>query len=94
MEEERVISYYEHEHEMARMERMVTRLVKVVIVAIIAVCVMCVATLYFWNQYDHVGEDYEYSYNQDGLGVNIIGTHNEVSNGAESSDKTESSEEN
>lgn len=87
MEEEKVISYYEHEHEMARMERMVVRLVKVVIFCIIAICVICVANLYFWNQYEYVGEEStSFSYNQDGLGVNIIGTHNEVDNGSKADD--------
>lgn len=89
MEETRVISYYDHEHEMARMERMIKRLTQIIIICVALIFASNALWLYYWNQYDYeyVGaEENTYSYNQDGVGVNIIGTHNEVANGAETND--------
>lgn len=91
---EEKVPYIAHEAEVARLERTIKRLTVIIIIAVALIFASNAMWLYCWNQYDYVGEDYEYSYNQDGLGVNIIGTHNEVSNGAETGDKTQSSEEN
>jgi len=90
--EERSVSQFTHEADMARLERTIKRLTIIIIICIAFIFATNALWLYWWNQYDYVGEDYEYSYNQDGLGVNIIGAHNEVDNGAKTDDKAQSSE--
>ena len=44
------------------------------------------AWLEAWQAYDYTSEDKVYTYQQDGNGVNIVGSSNEVNNGAESND--------
>lgn len=76
------VPYIAHEAEVARLERMIKRLVQVIIICIALMFVSNALWLYYWNQYEYVGE--ETSVTQDGLGVNIIGAYNEVNDGAES----------
>lgn len=82
---EEKVPYIVHEGEVARLERTIKRLIVVIIVSIGLMFATNAMWLYMWNQYDYVGEE-TYSYDQDGAGVNIIGTDNEVNNGAAPSD--------
>lgn len=92
MEEKEInVPYIVHESEMARLERTIKRLTQIILICIALIFASNMVWLYYWNQYDYVGEE-SYVYDQDGLGVNIIGTHNEVRNGADSNSKTEESE--
>lgn len=57
-----------------------------IIAIIIAICLGAIATAsvhFGWLWYESQFETYEYSYEQDGEGTNIIGNDNEVDNGAE-----------
>ncbi len=78
---EEKVPYIAHEAEVARLERTIKRLTQIIIICIALIFATNVVWLYYWNQYEYVGEE-TYTYDQDGLGVNIIGTHNEVENGA------------
>lgn len=77
---EEKVPYIVHEGEVARLERTIKRLFVIVITAITLLFVSNLLWLYAWCQYDYVG-DQTYTYDQDGEGVNIIGTDNEVENG-------------
>ena len=85
---EEKVPYIAHEAEVARLERTIKRLTVIIILAVALIFASNAMWLYFFNQYDIVGEDY--SYTQDGLGVNIIGAYNEVNDGAEANDPQES----
>ena len=77
------VPYIAHESSMARMERQVKRLWIAVLVAVsVAVCGM-LAIHAGWLYYESQFETFEYSYEQDGSGTNIIGDGNDVTNGAE-----------
>ena len=73
------VPYIVHESSMARMERQIKRLWIVLLVSI----AMIVATNAAWLVYEVQFETFEYSYEQDGSGTNIIGDGNDVDNGAE-----------
>jgi len=79
--EEKSIPYIAHEAEVARMERTIKRLVEIIIICVCLIFASNAMWLYYWNQYDYVGD--ETTVTQDGLGVNIIGAHNEVNDGAD-----------
>lgn len=77
------VPYIVHESSMARMERQIKRLwIALVVCITIAVCGM-IAVHAGWLYYESQFETYEYSYEQDGSGTNIIGDGNDVNNGAE-----------
>lgn len=81
------VPYIVYEGAQARHERTIKRLIIIIIIAISMLFASNAIWLYVWSQYDTV----EYDYTQDGRGVNIIGSENEVrQNGAE----TESASEN
>ena len=81
------VPYIVYEGAQARHERTIKRLLIIIIIAISMLFASNAIWLYVWSQYDTV----EYDYTQDGRGVNIIGSENEVrQNGAE----TESASEN
>lgn len=75
------IPYIAHEAEVARLERTIKRLTQIIIICVALIFASNALWLYYWNQYEYVGE--ETTVTQDGLGVNIIGAHNEVNDGAE-----------
>lgn len=77
---EEKIPYIAHEAEVARLERTIKRLTQIIIICIALIFATNALWLYYWNQYEYV--DDETTVTQDGLGVNIIGTNNEVDNGA------------
>ena len=79
---EEKVPYIAHEAEVARLERTIKRLTQIIILCLALLFATIAIWLYYWNQYEYVGEDYDYSYSQDGLGVNIIGANNEVDNGS------------
>lgn len=83
--EEKSVPYIAHEAEVARLERTIKRLTQIIVICIALIFATNALWLYYWNQYEYVDEE-SYSYNQDGLGVNIIGTHNEVDNGSKADD--------
>lgn len=62
------VPYIVHEAEIARQERHIKRLWIALIVAIVACVAITGGFLWYLNQYDFT------SYEQDGQGVNIIGT--------------------
>lgn len=80
------IPYIAYEAEMARLERTIKRLTQIIVLCVALIFATNAIWLYYWNQYEYVDEDCEYSYSQDGLGVNIIGAHNEVDNGSKADD--------
>lgn len=82
---EEKVPYIVHEGEVARLERIIKRLVVIATLAVVMIFATNAVWLYAWNQYEYVGEQ-SYSYDQDGAGVNIIGTDNEVRNGSTPSD--------
>lgn len=88
MEENNSVPYIAHEAEVARQERTIKRLTQIIIICVAIIFATNALWLYFWNQYEYVGE--ETSVTQDGLGVNIIGAYNEVNDGSESNGQTES----
>lgn len=88
MEENANVPYIAHEAEVARLERTISRLARIIIICVALIFASNALWLYFWNQYEYVGE--ETSVTQDGLGVNIIGAYNEVNDGSESDGQTES----
>lgn len=90
--EERSVPYIAYESEMARHERTIKRLTQIIIICVALIFATNLIWLYYWNQYDYVGEE-SYVYDQDGLGVNIIGANNEVANGAKTCDNSEASSE-
>lgn len=94
MEEKKTpdIPYIAHEGEVARLERTIKRLTQIIILCIALIFATNAIWLYYWNQYEYVDEDTTYTYDQNGLGVNIIGANNEVTNEPETNDKTQSSE--
>lgn len=60
----------------ARSERTIKRLIVAVILCVILIFATNAAWLYAWCQYDYTSE--ETVYQQDGEGVNIIGSGNEA----------------
>lgn len=80
---EEKVPYIAHEAEVARLERTIKRLTVIIIIAVALIFASNAMWLYYWNQYEYVGEETEVT--QDGLGVNIIGAYNEVSHGSEGS---------
>ena len=83
------VPYIVYEGAQARHERTVKRLIVIIIIAILMLFASNAIWLYVWSQYDTV----EYDYTQDGRGVNIIGSENEVNqNGAEIDYESESQE--
>ena len=89
---EEKVPYIAHEAEVARLERTIKRLTVIIIIAVALIFASNAMWLYYWNQYDYVGEE-TYTYSQDGLGVNIMGAYNEVTNEPTTDDKTSQSEE-
>lgn len=83
--DERSVPYIAHEAEVARLERTIKRLTQIIVICIALIFATNALWLYYWNQYEYVDEE-SYSYSQDGLGVNIIGAHNEVDNGSKTDD--------
>lgn len=81
---EEKVPYIAHEAEVARLERTIKRLTVVIIIAVALIFASNAMWLYYWSQYDYVGEETQVT--QDGLGVNIIGAYNEVSDGADDTD--------
>lgn len=82
MEEKITVPYIAHEAEVARLERTIKRLTQIIIICLVLIFASNALWFYYWNQYEYVGE--ETSVTQDGLGVNIIGAHNEVNDGSNS----------
>lgn len=75
------VPYIVYESAQAKNERIVKRLVIALIIAVGLIFASNMAWLYVWSGYDYVGESTTYT--QDGLGTNIIGSMNEVDNGAD-----------
>ena len=90
MEETNItVPYIVYESAQARHERTLKRLIIIIIIAISMLFASNAIWIYMWSQYDTV----EYDYTQDGRGVNIIGSENEVrQNGAEIESSSESQE--
>ncbi len=75
------VPYIVYEGAQAKNERTVKRLVIALVIAIALIFASNMAWLYVWSSYEYVGESTTYT--QDGLGTNIIGSMNEVDNGAD-----------
>lgn len=84
------VPYIVYESAQARHERTVKRLIVIIIIAISMLFASNAIWVHVWSQYDTI----EYDYTQDGRGVNIIGSENEVSqNGAETESTSENQKE-
>lgn len=68
------VPYIVYEGAQARHERTIKRLIVIIIIAISMLFASNAIWVYVWSQYDTI----EYDYTQDGRGVNIIGSENEV----------------
>ena len=77
------VPYIVHESSMARMERQVKRIAIALVVSILMGIAGMLAVHFGWLYYESQFETFEYSYEQDGEGTNIIGDGNDVNNGAE-----------
>lgn len=77
------VPYIVYEGAMVRMERTIKRLFILLIVTIVIIFVTNAVWLYWWNQYEYVAETENYSYQQDGSGLNLIGDRNHINDGAE-----------
>jgi hypothetical protein len=84
------VPYIVHESSMARMERQIKRLW----IALIVCIALIFASNAGWLIYEAQFETFEYSYEQDGSGTNIIGDGNDVNNGAEVEDQVQEEETN
>ena len=83
MDDLKSIPYIVFESAEARSERHIKRLIIALIVSIVVGLITNLAWLYVWNQYDYEVESETRTFVQDGMGLNIIGDSNEVTNGAE-----------
>lgn len=77
------IPYVVHESVVARQDRTIKRLCISLIIAIVMAVVAPLVVHFGWLWYESQYETYDYSYEQDGEGTNIIGNENEVNNGTE-----------
>lgn len=75
------VPYIVHEAAMARQERHAKRLVIALVLAVVLIFASNMAWLWLFNQYEYVDETSTTTttYTQDGKGLNIIGSNNEVS---------------
>ena len=73
--DDRKVPLYIYEGTTARFERSIKRLIIVIIIAIALLFLSNLAWLYCWMQYDYVYE--EYSYSQDGEGLNNFNMGNQ-----------------
>lgn len=80
---EEKVPYIVHESVTARLERTIKRLFILLIITVALIFASNAIWIYYWNQYEYEDVTETYTYDQDGAGVNIIGPHNEVSNGTE-----------
>lgn len=71
-ENEKMVSQYIFELELARSERHIKRLWIVLIITIILLFASNAIWIYEWTRYDYASEEIEY--NQDGSGLNNINT--------------------
>jgi len=85
------VPYLVHESAMARNERSIKRLVWALIIAVFLIFASNAAWLYVWQLYDYSNEEIteNYSYSQDGKGLNIIGDRNVIDNGPDSQNSSE-----
>ena len=86
------VPYIVHESSMARMERQIKRTAIALVVSILMGIVGMLAVHFGWLYYESQFETFEYSYEQDGSGTNIIGDGNDVNNGAETEDQVQEEE--
>ena len=91
---EQIPEHSKEELAFAFAERMVKRLWIALIVAICLAVVAPLAVHFGWLHYESQFETFEYSYEQDGEGTNIIGDGNDVLNGAEVEDQVQEEETN
>ena len=91
---EQIPEHSKEELAFAFAERMVKRLLIALVVTICLAVAGPLAVHYGWVYYESQFETFEYSYEQDGEGTNIIGDGNDVNNGAEAEDQVQEEEEN
>lgn len=89
MNEQPTIPYIAYESEMARHERTVKRLIWSLVLAVLLVVISNACWLYVLSGYEYVDETTTTTVTQDGKGQNVYGNGNNVNNGAEDSNKTE-----
>lgn len=86
---------FSHEGDMDRLDRTNKRLTVALVLTIVLMFVTNAIWIYEWTRYDYI-DGYEEttttSYEQDGSGINVMGNHNEVSNGTESSNDSDEAE--
>lgn len=86
------VPYIVHESSMARMERQIKRTAIALVVSILMGIVGMLTVHFGWLYYESQFETFEYSYEQDGSGTNIIGDGNDVNNGTEAEDQVQEEE--
>lgn len=78
------VSYLVYESSQTRLDRIIHKLVVALVVSVALLFISNALWLWAWSQYDTVTE--EYTYSQDGRGINIMGNGNEVSDGSDATD--------
>lgn len=84
MDELKSVPYIVFESAESKSERTIKRLILALIISILVSLATNVAWMILWNQYEYVSESETQTYVQDGQGLNIIGSSNEVRNGTNS----------
>lgn len=74
------VPYVVYESAQARLERLIRKLIVALVISIIVTLASNIAWMVMWNQYEYVSEETVKTYVQDGQGINIIGSANEVNN--------------
>ena len=82
MEDLKSVPYVVYESAQSRLERCIKNLIVALVVSILVTLVSNIAWMVMWNQYEYVSEENVRTYVQDGEGINIIGSANEVNNGS------------
>lgn len=74
--DDKTVPYIVFEATTARSERTIKRLIIALLVSVVLLFAANAAWLYAWTRYDYAGT--ETVYQQDGEGVNVIGSGNEA----------------
>lgn len=83
------IPYIAYESALARHERTVKRMIVSMVILVLLLVISNACWLYVLSGYEFVDETTTTTVTQDGKGQNVYGNGNNVNNGAEDSNKTE-----
>lgn len=81
---EEKVPYIVHEGSVARLERIIKRLTLALIIAILLIFVSNAVWLYYWNQFDYLGETKTVTVDSTSGIANYIGNNGDILNGSDS----------